>query len=1137
MGSEDPMSMDSYVTVTREVLSAIRVSREGMAYSEIIRMNREELEQHFPYSSLTFFQDEVVRNLYVGHDESVIPAWTNGENANKILQTYYKKCPLNQNDMKTKFNEAFPEDSPEKQNYNGIKNLLKLHANVGVKGAFHEFLSIGTAVANYLEAKSQLWEQTVAGIEQWRTKREEFSSYLDEPDATADEVNAKYASVGGALSQASTSLEKYLKFCIKKHRHLSHIDQLKAANYVEITATEDSLNDILETENALYSIRTTMRMKEFFKDLRIPSSNDREELTKFRRNALMAVIDARQQSPPVTPPRRDGSPRRRHSNQGERDADQESDKQKRIREHIERAADKELRESQILYDRFGDMTKPDKMYEGKVVVALSSLQDLLKETQREERSSPRTFNVYADINNPLSGEPLIKLLKEQIEQLTSLKLKLNDLDKKYLKTKEDRLKLIDSFKIKKIVKPDDFITWYSQYKEFCDAIFKDDLLDPEEDNIKQKLLTKLEATLPPDEVKKLEPWKTVGEKMERFISTYEKNTSFLVEKYIKDITKMKPPDNDERSSLKNIEVFLQRIESLFKLDCLYLVQREHLDLFPKKIFTNFTQRRYTEALSKFKNLEIDQQNKFLKTGDMTLLDQFLNIISNNHLLVSFSKNFLPGSSGDTSDRRQTISYQGAGTQLNVPTVNQVALMKTSLKRVEENLNQERLNSNMDKIFYFLMVFSTKEKETLNEKLSLLEIKKDIGNDKKDEEYQKPNNRNKFSKQRSGKQKTPSKTPTKKSVLLAKSGPPQQSKSGPESSNPPKDKTWNKAKGFKSNNLDKKQSQVPQRKIPWHTCPIGCRGKDGTIHKVKYGSAGFCANFLNMPLAKREMIVKDRPEILRCCLRAQNSPLGHQRGDRLNCRVKKCGACSRWGHATPLCRDPAAQQIKGKQQKSVKMTHRKQNEETDIDDEDEQLDPEEYDGQEQYDDHEEEYEVEEESEENDTNDESEYDDSDYEYDREDQQDKSEEDDRDESFFEPDYDPDLLINDDQLANNSSQQRVSLVRRQIRMVKVQKTETRTSPDKRKNPVRNCKRMDYLNLMYPPPLPAFRRVQTKPKKVNERWFIRAGTSKQNTSGTLDNNLSSTMLINKIVEKKIAEILEDTIPKDPVLDTLNECC
>ena len=72
MGSEDPMSIDSYVTVTREVLSAIRVSREGMACSEIIRMNREELEQHFPYSSLTFFQDEVVRNLYVGHDENKI---------------------------------------------------------------------------------------------------------------------------------------------------------------------------------------------------------------------------------------------------------------------------------------------------------------------------------------------------------------------------------------------------------------------------------------------------------------------------------------------------------------------------------------------------------------------------------------------------------------------------------------------------------------------------------------------------------------------------------------------------------------------------------------------------------------------------------------------------------------------------------------------------------------------------------------------------------------------------------------------------------------------------------------------------------------------------------------------------------
>ena len=286
MGTEDPMSMEAYTTITREVLSVIRISRDdGLPISEIIRMNKEELDEHFPYASLTFFQEEVVNNLYAGYDDSEIPRWTDGANANKILQSYYKKCPLSQADLKTKFQETFAKDSPENKKYDAIKALLRCHSNTGIKSAFHEFLSIGSRTSDFLYYKGEHWKEAKTAMEEWKSSREEFNTYLDAADATVDTVNTKYTDLSAALGRASTSLEQYLKYGLKKHKHLTPSDQLKANQYMEVIATEDSLNDIMETKGGLYTIKTNLTMKEFFKDLRTAASNDRKELMQFRKNA------------------------------------------------------------------------------------------------------------------------------------------------------------------------------------------------------------------------------------------------------------------------------------------------------------------------------------------------------------------------------------------------------------------------------------------------------------------------------------------------------------------------------------------------------------------------------------------------------------------------------------------------------------------------------------------------------------------------------------------------------------------------------------------------------------------------------------------------------------------------------------
>ena len=1125
MGSEEPTSMDAYVSVTREVLAAIRV-RDGLAVSYIVQLDQDELKENFPYSSLTFYQEETVRTLFENYEPEQIPKWDDGGSANKILQTYYMRCPLDQKEMKAAFNVAFEEGSEEREKYESIRKLMKHHFNTTVKTAFAEFLALGSLTADFLEEKYVLWQEATNEYQAWRTMRDDFHQFIDNEEATVQTVNEKYANLSGALVAASDKMENFLKLSMKKAKHLTQVDILRANNYSQETALEDSLKDIIEdTTLPLLTTKTQLRAKEFFQDWRIAASNDRDELNKFRRNAKNKeqAADSNTEITEETPAENRSPGDRRNSNRDNRnDVQVETEKEKRKRERIQKAAIADMKESERLYREFESHNKPDKVYESKIVTVLSNLQDLLRETQREERTSVEDYVVYHDMSRPEEGgESLAKLLKEQIQQLTSTKLKLADLDKKHAKAKEDRLKLIDTFQIKKIVKDEDFIVWYEQYKDFCEKVFKDDIIDVEEDNVKQKLIRKLENTLPAEEVKKLEPWKTVGEKMSRFIANYEKNIPFLVEKNISEILKMKPPDNDEKASQKNIEIFLQRIATLFKLDCLYMIQKSHLDNFPKKIFTNFTLRKYNDALPKFKNLDAETQNKLLESGDMNILEQYFNVVSNNELLKQFQQNFLPNTSNNSSSRRQTILTQGANALLETQDVSQIDQIKNSLKKVSVNLNQSKLNSNTDKVFYFLVVFSTKENQTLTEKLSSLGMKTEAQKEKREVE----NNRNKNQREKfSKKPKNPAKNTTKRNVLLNKSSHTNNSPKGRENSKTkeyPRNKELDKGRNYKSNNERKPTKQTTKR-IPWHACPLGCRNKDNVIHKVKYGSASFCRNFWNMTLSKREQILKDKVDILKCCLRAQNSPLGHQRGDKLNCRVKKCQTCNRWGHSSLLCRDPAAPHNKN-QQKSVKMTQRRQIEEPDPEyDEEEEYEEEECEEEEYEEEQTEEYLEENESTyEDDEGEYSEYDDSSEENDIETNQGDESDEPNEEGNEEDMYDTETESDFENNKGGSSLPKINVVKRKIRMLKAQTSKAKDIPTtQRKNPQRNCKKSEKESYAYVTQFPNLRkRLPPKYKKKKKK-------QKQTTNITLN-------LINEIVQKKLVDILDKAVRNDSILSVL----
>ena len=75
--------------------------------------------------------------------------------------------------------------------------------------------------------------------------RDDFHQFIDNEEATVQTVNEKYANLSGALVAASDKMENFLKLSMKKAKHLTQVDILRANNYSQETALEDSLKEFI----------------------------------------------------------------------------------------------------------------------------------------------------------------------------------------------------------------------------------------------------------------------------------------------------------------------------------------------------------------------------------------------------------------------------------------------------------------------------------------------------------------------------------------------------------------------------------------------------------------------------------------------------------------------------------------------------------------------------------------------------------------------------------------------------------------------------------------------------------------------------------------------------------------------------
>ena len=89
------------------------------------------------------------------------------------------------------------------------------------------------------------------------------------------------------------------------------------------------------------------------------------------------------------------------------------------------------------------------------------------------------------------------------------------------------------------------------------------------------------------------------------------------------------------------------------------------------------------------------------------------------------------------------------------------------------------------------------------------------------------------------------------------------------------------------------------------CPLSCQDSKGRYHKVKWGSAKNCRNFQKMSLSQRRKVLKNFPNILRCCLVEENTRFSHPRKQAHRCIETHCKYCKKWGHSYLICRNPAA----------------------------------------------------------------------------------------------------------------------------------------------------------------------------------------------------------------------------------------
>ena len=1087
MTVEATKNVETYVSVLKDILGLVTVKEgeEGrFCRNSLLTLTIEEVLAKLSWSSMTF-EESLISSLYQGHPQEQIPEWVDSDSVIRILTTFFMRCEVPDKDLKGRLQTEFPEDSENNLKYKTIKYLVKKQpGNHGVKTIMHEYLAIGVKTSDFIIKKLKSWTEMKESYDEYQAKRKRFQNMVNTEGTTVEALTECYYSIAASLQKTNKKLKAFLTLRIQKIvDHLKPQDIMEMWNFKEKIALADDLIDIVDDKQSLYDqlfyLRSTMDPEHYFNDIRTMILHDRNIFDNFKTRAL--------NNPTPPPDRLNNSSdqtntgtsretlRRQHSNNAQERATL-------TKNYIEEKGLEEIEKADEIIQAFP--TQPDKIYEGKVLVALSSLENLLRETTKEERTSTERFVLYFDINNRREGgESLTMILRQRIEQLQTCKLSLSELDKKHARKKEDRLQLLNTFKIKKIVHPQDFLTWEQDFSSFMEKIFSDKILDPEEDNIQQKLLNKLEATIPADKLKQLDHLKTAQEKINLFISFYKNDVVLLVEKIIKDILKLKNPENDEKISYKNMEVYIQKIDQLVKKDCLYLITKDHLDQFPRKLFVTFTLKRYNNSIPKFRNLNEQEQAKFLETGDMTLLEVYKNVIQNNTLLNNLKRNFMPENANDGTRRTSLMSQGITGQRLATAgaSSNPVEQIKTSLKQVESSLNQSRLNTNNDKHFYFLMVFCVKEHETLLEKLSSSNMLTEISKESKS-----PKNPSNQQKEGSPKKKTVrlSKSKRDKKVLMTKQ--------------PSQAQAYKKGKSFDkpSKPFKPKSKKTP----PYLLCPIGCRNKEQQIHKVKWGSAAFCRQFLNMNLGQREAIVKAKPDLLKCCLRNSKGELGHEPKDRKNCKMKKCRFCGRWGHSSLLCKDPKSGNTKTK---SVKLTHKENDSTSDEENQDNETDEE----QEETGIADSEEETNETDNENENRDESEADSND---DKDSQESETEKSNND---SENEYETD---ENETTSEDEDQHQLKLMRKVLMLKIQQNNESEPSSTERRQPTRKCKKgfeFTYLNEFKLPRSMRRPRKRTKtlwkPKRNSERW------------------------VNEIIHNKIMDIMHTEIKSGTILDTL----
>ena len=463
------VDIETYVSVLKDILGLVSLSESQagtIPVNSLLLLTKEEATQVLAFSSVTFGDQDLVNGLYANYDQSEIPEWDTPDSMLRILQVYWKRCEIREEDLKPRLRAEFPDQSDNHRRYQSIKAMVtKGKGNHGIKRVIHDYLATGTQTGDFLYYKNNNLKKMHTDFKAYQEKRTAFQNLADEENATIANVNQCFEEIEPLKQNAYNSIDKFLRTRMKNIQSLTPKVILSMWNLEETMAERNGLCDLMEEKEAieeqLYYMHTVLHVREYFEDLQEMSRNDKKLRDDF------VTRQGGQQTngvPPTGDPTQNLNQRRdeeRHGNGNTLRRQPSTTAQENyanVKNHIETQAYEDLIETDKLLNSFP--VKPDKAYEGKILSALDSLKSLQNDTLREERKQNATFILYHDINDKTrGGEILRKILQERVGLLQETKLSLSELDKRYSKKKEERIKLIETYKIKKISSPKHFITW------------------------------------------------------------------------------------------------------------------------------------------------------------------------------------------------------------------------------------------------------------------------------------------------------------------------------------------------------------------------------------------------------------------------------------------------------------------------------------------------------------------------------------------------------------------------------------------------------------------------------------------------------------------------------------------------------